>query len=144
MPMPDRFRWRAVYTDGTTLDQVEPDGTKHGYGDIDRTCLAFFELHDWEASHPVFRIRLDYGDRLIWRRRVDMTGGGTVECCHIVGKQNTINGKNRQWIAGVFESDGRMEYADRFKEGDPWFAPVQLRPNEGEDWQLEEGTDGNN
>ena len=128
----DRYHWVARYEDGTALNQIDPSGTRNGYADIDRDRLSAFEM--WEGSTRVLFIRFAKGQRLIWRRRVEMTPGGVVEVCHLVGKQETVRGKNYQGIVGLFESDGRIEVAGKFEEGHPWFFPVIIHQKEGEEW----------
>jgi len=54
------------------------------------------------------------------------------EICHIIGKQENINGRNYQGIIGLFESDGRIEAAGKFEENHPWFYPPSLHPAEQE------------
>ena len=128
----NRFQWRAVYNDGSHLMQIDYDGNKHSYSDIDRTKLEAFEMY--EGGVRVISIRFKPGQRLIWRRRVLMQSGGIKEVCHIIGKQETIDGKNYQGIIGLFESDGRIEVTGKFEEGHPWFSPVSVHESEGEDW----------
>lgn len=128
-----RFHWVVRYEDGTTLSQFDSSGKQNAYKDIDRTKLAAFEM--WEGNVRLFFLRFKKGQRLIWRRRVEMAPSGVVEVCHLIGKQETINGRNYQGIIGLFESDGRIEIAGRLEEGHPWFFPVQVHPEEGEEWK---------
>jgi hypothetical protein len=133
----EEYYWIARYSDGTSLPQVGPSGEKHAYKDIDRGKLSAFEM--WKGKNRVLLIRFKKGQRLIWRRRVEFSpGSGAIEVCHIVGKQETVDGKNYQGIVGLFESDGRIEIADRFEEGHPWFFPVKVHKEEGEEWRDEE------
>lgn len=124
----DRFKWKAVYNDGSHLMQVDYEGNKHSYHDIDKSKLESFEM--WEGGVRVISIRFKPGQRLIWRRRVLMQSGGIQEVCHIIGKQETINGNNYQGIIGLFESDGRVEVAGKFEQGHPWFYPVDANQEE--------------
>ncbi len=114
------------------MAQINPSGTRNSYADIARDKLSAFEM--WEGSRRILWIRFARGQRLIWRRRVEMTPAGVVEVCHLIGKQETINGKNYQGIIGLFESDGRIEVSDRFAEGHPWFFPAKIHTEEGEEW----------
>ncbi len=129
----DKYYWIARYDDGKFLSQINPDGSRNSYQDIQRDKLIAFEM--WQESNRVLFIRFKKSQRLIWRRRVEMSPQGIVEICHLVGKQETINGKNYQGIIGLFESDGRIETAGKFEEGHPWFFPVVVHPNEGEEWK---------
>jgi hypothetical protein len=135
MILGNKFHWVAKYSDGNELQQVEASGKKNSYSDIDRDKLSGFEM--WEAGRRLIYISFAKGQRLIWRRRVETSPGGTIEVCHIIGKQEQINGKNYQGIVGLFESDGRIEIAGKFEEGHPWFSPVSIHANEGEVWEEE-------
>lgn len=126
------MQWKAVYTDGTYLDQIEPSGKKNVYADIQRDKLHSFEL--WDKNKRVISLRFFENQRLIWRRRVLMSAGKATETIHIIGKQQTVNGKNYQGILAVFESDGRVEVAERFDEKHPFFKPVEIHEHEGEEW----------
>lgn len=122
----DIHRWFVIYRDGTIVHQVDPDtGEKHGYEDIDREQLAAFFLYDWEADRVVIRMNFEPGQKLIWRRRVEMDGSGAVtEVCHIIGKMEVRDGKKYEGILGLFSSDERIEVTGRFEENHPWFYPV--------------------
>jgi len=117
------FKWKAIYEDGTHLDQGE-------YKDINKDKLIAFEI--WSGDVKLLSLRFKKGQRLIWRRRIEMSPMGIKEVCHIIGKQETIDGKNYQGIIGLFESDGRMEVTGRFEEGHPWFYQPQI--HKGEEW----------
>lgn len=123
-----RYTWLATYNDGTKLAQIDADGTKHNYIDIDRSKLAFFEI--WDGSAMRVRIKFEPGQQLIWRRRVAMTASGISEVCHIVGKKETTGGKTYQGIVGLFENDGRIEIADKFSSNHPWFYEPDYLPEE--------------
>ena len=135
----DTYHWIVTYFDGTHLNQIDSSGAKHTYKDINRDQLATFEM--WNGDTRVLLVRFKKGQRLIWRRRVETSPSGISEICHIIGKQETINGKNYQGIIGLFESDGRIEMTGKFEEGHPWFFPVKLHPHEGEVWSYQEGED---
>ena len=128
----DKYHWIARYNDGTFLRQIESSVAKNSYVDINRNKLSAFEM--WEGSNRLLIIHFSPGQRLIWRRRVEMSAAGIVEVCHLIGKQETIGGKNYQGIVGLFESDGRIEVTGKFEEGHPWFFPVRVHPEEGEEW----------
>lgn len=128
------FYWIARYADGTSLCQIEPSGKTNAYADIDRHHLTAFEM--WENKTRLFFLIFKPGQRLIWRRRVEMSPSGLGEVCHIIGKQETINGKNFQGIIGLFESDGHIEVTGKLEEGHPWFFPISVHPNEGENWVI--------
>jgi hypothetical protein len=129
----DRFRWRAVYANGEVLPQVNEDGSKNSYYDIDHSRLVFFEM--WEGGHKVLSLRVGKNDRLIWRRRIERTPTEIKEVCHLIGKQQTVSGKNFQGLIALFESDGTVEVADKFDENNPWFFPIIK--HEREEWEFE-------
>lgn len=126
------FTWKAIYTDGSVLAEYMPDGSKHSQWDIDRARLKQFVLCKHDGS-PVVAVHLDGQKRLIYRLRhaVPFTGlrAGTNETVYIVGWQETRRGVNVQMVCFVFE-DGHVEVVDRFREGHPWFYPVQFRAEE--------------
>ena len=39
------FQWRAVYNDGTSVDELCTDGTETSFYDIDKSRLAQFIMH---------------------------------------------------------------------------------------------------
>lgn len=128
----DKYHWIVRYNDGSSLPQIDSNGKKNAYQDIDRNKLAAFEM--WENDKRLVLIRFNKGQKLIWRRRVETSPSGVTEVCHIIGKQENLNGQNIQGIIGLFESDGRIEITDRFYEGHPWFFPVTIHQSEGEEW----------
>ncbi len=133
----NRFQWRAIYNDGSHLMQIDYDGTKHGYVDIDRSRLSAFEM--WEANSKVLMVKFGANQRLIWRRRTEQGPEGITEVCHIIGKKEvTPEGKVYEGILGLFESDGRVEPFGKFEENHPWVFPVDetgLKAN-NDDWLL--------
>ena len=118
------IRWRARYSDGTYLNQG-----KNTYETIDRTKLAAFDilkdvedpLAQYETEELLFRVWLDKGQKLIYRRRVekDLQGGlGIKSEMWLVGYQEKINGTNKQVINHIFP-DGHIQQAGVWKGGLP-------------------------
>lgn len=119
--------WKAVYKDGKSLTQFEEE-KENKYPDIDRSKLAVFEIRkaamDGQEDRVLFKLFLEPGRRLIYRRRVlkrykfGKTGNpepaGT-EIIYLAGWQATIGGRSVQDIAYVFE-DGHVELAGQWKE----------------------------
>ena len=121
--------WKAVYKDGTSLTQFE-EGIEKKYPDIDRSKLVAFEIRKAAVNNNpdklFFRLHLDPGRRLIYRRRVkdNYKIGGTPgnpklvpywqEVVYLVGWQATIEGRNVQDIAYIF-SDGHVELAGMWR-----------------------------
>jgi len=115
--------WRAIYKNGSILDQRRKDGALNKFSDIDRSKLSQFIL--LKENKPIIILHLDENKRLIYRRRVAISGNDSKikETVYIVGWQERRNNTNFQAIFFVFE-DGRIEFVDRFKENHPWFYPV--------------------
>ncbi len=120
------FYWKATYDNGETIQQ-EPN--KVGYNDIDRDRLRVFELFDIETGQTKLKIKFEKGQRLIWRRREAMTTSGKMTIVHLVGKQETVKGKNIQGLALLYE-DGAVEFFEKFNREHPWLRPIELLPEE--------------
>lgn len=149
----NRFHWRAVYSDGTELKQVEDPITdeeraqfdelspeareahplrtekKNAYADINLKKLARFEMWDWRENKRVLHMDFQPGQKLIWRRRTFLKGG-IAEVIHIIGKKQKQGNKTIQAIMVLFESDGRVEVLDNFREDHPFFSKPKLHPHE--------------
>lgn len=123
-PKQDRFKWVAHYKDGSTLEQIQADGTKNGYGDVSRPMLESFELIRKHDLSRALLVKFNPGEQLIWRRRVDIVNGRAV---HIVGKR----AEDRQWIAVLFPDD-TIEFAEKWDESSAWLYQPQLHEDEGE------------
>jgi ribosomal protein L32 len=177
------IRWRAIYSDGSYLEQFNKDGKENKYQDIDRSRLVSFELFEtnnfcvncktkllemflrkdnggyydtifkycpncsgvWKTKEqPIFKIHLESGQRLICRRRTGkrVKISNVMECkevgeldvegeyyFYIVGWQQTIEGKNVQAIAYIFE-DGHIELAGNWKNNHKLFYAPNLLPEE--------------
>jgi hypothetical protein len=115
------FYWRATYDNGETIE-------KGKYEDIDRERLRFFELLDEDGNVRV-KVKLEKGQRLIWRKRVELTPGEGEKVVHLVGKQETVEEKNVQGLCLLYE-DGTMEFFEKFNKEHPWLRPVVLLPEE--------------
>ena len=122
--MTTELTWCAIYDDDTEL--LQKDGVK--YSDIDRAMLKQFVIY--KEDIPILVLHLDKDKRLIFRRRVAMKViSGKQEVVYLAGWQETRNGVNVQHISFIFE-DGHIEVVDGFKEGHPWFYPIQFIPEE--------------
>ena len=126
------MQWLATYTDGTTLGQYNGDGVEYSSEHIDRSKLASFALIG-EAGDKFLQFHLEPGQRLIYRRRIEQSVGGSPTICYLAGWQQTIHGQNVQSIWYVFDEGARLESAGRFDETHPWFYPIDLVPCEIED-----------
>jgi hypothetical protein len=119
-----KFLPRVYYTDGSTFELLG-----NSYADIDRNKLQYFELYDKDTGESKVKIKFDSNQRLIWRKRVFQTVGQDGKEIHIVGKQETIDGKNYQGFLWLFE-DGTIEVGEKFKEGHPFFDNIILLDEE--------------
>lgn len=75
-------KWKAVYNDGTKLEQYNDDGSANTYRDIDRERLACFSLSVFGKK---FTVSLDDGRQLIYRKRIRQVVGGPKEEGYILG-----------------------------------------------------------
>lgn len=129
--MEDYIQWIATYKDGTTLHQIESEGHKHAYSDIDRADLVSFSLYvkppgllGAPDGMRVFSCHFDGdGEKLIWRRRVQHRDGADPLIVHVVGKKG-------RYVALV-EQMGTCNLFDNFNEQDALLAFPQ--PVEGEE-----------
>ncbi|SNQ59538.1 hypothetical protein [Candidatus Methanoperedens nitratireducens] len=126
--------WRAIYDDGTVIDQFnetrEPIEVSSEI--IDRKKVKTFLI--MQGQVPVFRLELNEGQRLFYRRRTSISAGieqTKDQICHIAGWQQNIQGEMKWRIAFIFE-DGKIEIKDKFIEGHPWFYPIVLTDKEKE------------
>lgn len=103
------LKWQAQYNDSTTLNQIDDNGEKHAYLDIDREKLQAFHLINIETNVRIFTIIFDEsdGERLVWTRRVFQPVGSDIALTyHIVGKKN-------QFIVAI-TPDGHVIVRDNF------------------------------
>lgn len=121
MEISDRFRWVAYNNEGGSVSQVAASGEKNSYDDLPHDDLKAFELWDWRMNQRVLLVNFRKGERLVWRRRFEMSPGNAVtEVCHIVGK---IGKDGEKGILGIFESDGHIEAVGEFLPTSNWFYP---------------------
>jgi len=115
---PPTFAWRAVYKDGTVLE--EGPGA---YPQIDRARLAAFQF---VCGEEVLLSFVPDGKAWSYRKRgrIHMGARGREDtCAYLVG---CAGGP----ICALWP-DGRVEVlAEGWREGDEWFAPPILRPEE--------------
>lgn len=123
--------WKAIYRDGSCLEQFNSDGSENKYTAIRRNELSQFLV--FHGGEVLLVLHLDEGKRLIYRRRVAkyLMGpkAGTSEAVYLVGWQENRRGVNVQSLCFVFE-DGHIEVLDRFCEGTRWFYAVKFLPEE--------------
>jgi len=128
------MHWKAIYNDGSYLEQFNPDGSENKYPDIQRDKLVQFILLDF-LNRPRVILHLKPGQQLICRKRVAIhlaigpQGKSGQEETWIVGFQENRRGVNVQSICFVFE-DGHVELMDRFNPDHKLFYPVIIRKEE--------------
>ena len=118
--------WKAIYSDGKSLNQYNEDKSVNKYTDIDRTALKFFELYN--GNKIIIRVHLGDDKRLIFRRRVSLSMNSTItEVIYLIGWQKTIGKENIQSISYIFE-DGHIEMAGAWNEESPFaYAPNLIK-----------------
>ena len=132
MGITDTAKWRAVYKDGTMLDEVEKSGGRikdHAFKEINFSELEYFQLIN-DQNIAICQVHLGGDKRLIFTRRNIKTTGrrmimqGNVKVpvpvnSHkiviILGWQKTINGVNSKSIFYLLP-DGRLEMDDEWRE----------------------------
>ena len=114
--------WKAIYSDGTELNQHE-NGQELSYYKIDQSKLKFFSLIN--NGKVVLVLHIFDGRKLIYRRRVMIhQHTGEQEVIYLVGWQKNINGENVQSIAYIHE-DGTIVISGAFNElPEPYSSPV--------------------
>lgn len=127
------MRWKAVYGNGTFLNQFNSDGSENKYTDIQREKLVQFQVLN--NGKVLVAVHLDPNKKLIYRQRVAMhfalgpKGKTGEERVWLVGWQENRRGVNVQMLCAVFP-DGHVEIVDRFRENHPWFNSVRFLPIE--------------
>ena len=113
------FRWRAIYSDGSYLDEYKADGTPNKYYDIDRTKLSIFEF--FKEGKSIYRLHLEPGQTLIYRRRPRADPGGNIlYVFYMIGWQQKIKGENIQSITYIMDDDNSpLITAGRWDGGEP-------------------------
>jgi lysine/ornithine N-monooxygenase len=129
------LNWKVTYKDGTTLSQVNPDGTENSYTNIDRSKLEAFQLFTEKYEKLVYTLILDPEQRLIYRRRVtkDLLSDQILYAIYLVGCQQTVNGKNIQSVSHIMQNT--IVHAPEFLTLDRYTQklipnPVELRDDE--------------
>lgn len=65
----DGWYWDAQYDDGSHLEELDDDGTLHGYAEIDQSRLTAFVLRPLDPTLPQFAVAVRAGEQLIFFRR---------------------------------------------------------------------------
>lgn len=102
----ERWVWVAVYSDGTSLRQFDPDtGRFHRFSEIDLERLAAFALQDVTDPERLLEVRISPGRRPIHFYRNLRLNVGTPEEARVrvycFGYQETLHGRNHKVILQV-------------------------------------------
>lgn len=109
---PDPWYWEAVYSDGTSLNEINEDSTLNYFKDIDQARLVAFVLHPILPELCQHGVQINPGKRLIFFRRrskiLDMSTGNVENgiVWHAVGFQETVQGVNRKSIQFITVFNG--------------------------------------
>lgn len=136
------YYWKAIYENGEFVCQV-PDFAQpkqwNSWGHIEQSRVTSFLIYQHivlqdkrELHRLAFVVHVDGNKRLIYRRR---TGMGVNDdkvkyIIHVCGWQETVDGKNQQQLAFLFENDGHIELMQKFSKDNVMFCPVQLSESE--------------
>lgn len=118
--MTDAWTWIACYDDGSSLMEIEPDGTEHGFAEVDLARLSAFVLNPMRDGLPAPIVKIDRasGQRPIFFRRRTIAldpALGTEEkrsTITVLGWQKTVEGKNVKSFVALYE-DGSVLISDR-------------------------------
>jgi len=115
----EQYNWTAFYSDGTTLQQYNPDGSKNGYQDIDRTKLAAFGINKEDVL--IYRVFLESNQTLIYRRRPtgNFQTGEVIGELILVGTKEKVKGVDVQNIAYIDVASGLIQVAGKWVGGEP-------------------------
>ncbi len=118
--MSDVFTWIACYDDGSSLMEIESDGTEHGFAEVDLDRLSAFVLNPMREGLPSPVVKIDRagGQRPIFFRRRSIAldpethGEANRSTITVLGWQKTVEGKNVKSFAALYE-DGSVLISDR-------------------------------
>ncbi len=138
MGITDTVKWKAIYTDKTSLEERETNGKEHAFKEIDFGKLYKFQLLN-KQSIPICTVNMEGDDkRLIFARRTLKTTGQRIinqtvknkegkdetvkvaipikehKIILITGWQKTINGVSEKSIFYIFP-DGTIEMDDKWR-----------------------------
>jgi len=103
-----KYVWRAVYTDGTILNQFDESGKERAFKEIDQSRLLKFSWVPVDGQGREVSVTLRPGQRLIAFRRVKWRPFATdskPEIYYAVGWQATVNGRNVKSISWILPDD---------------------------------------
>ncbi len=123
------FIWLAIYNDGTTFSQVNPDNTENSHLKIDLNKLLYilFQL----PNNKTISIGYKPGYKFIYRARTKISQSTDYkQVLYLLGLYQIIDGNESYDLTYIFD-DGRIFFTDRFLMGNEgWFEPVVLLEQE--------------
>jgi hypothetical protein len=111
------FTWSAVYRDGSVLPERDPDGTEHGWAEIDQDRLDLFALMPQRPGLPSPVLKLSPAVRpIFFRRRVvtlDPDGGPEqTRTITVLGFATTVEQRAVKAFVAVYP-DGSVLISDQ-------------------------------
>lgn len=118
----DGWTWRVHYSDNTMFDEVDPDGTTHGFKEVDLPRVAIVEwipVGEGLAGHIVKIDSLSGMRPILFRRRtriinpnVEGDEGTEGPVIHCIGWQKTVQGVNVASYCFLFDDGSSLTTDD--------------------------------
>lgn len=115
------YRWRAVYEDGTIVDQFDADGNEISSSSLDAKKVTRMDIiPQIPGRQPIsLLVDLEQGERFIrfWRNYKTSDGQGWTVT--VIGLQKTVDGNNVKFFV-YLNPDGTIEVTtDQDHDYDP-------------------------
>lgn len=118
----DAWTWRAIYPDGSFLDEYDEQGGHHGFAEVDLEHISIFVLLPTREGLPTHHVLIDAasGQRPIFFRRRTLSVNPLTEAVegsqtiHVLGWQRTIQGQNIASYSFIYE-DGSVLLSDDYQ-----------------------------
>lgn len=113
--------WKAMYEDGTEVNQFQSDGVELSSDSISRDHVKSMTL--FKGGVPVATLDIEPGQKLVYRRRTTMTVGGPRDVCHILGWRQRQGDDIKSRVLFYFENKDKVEEIDGFRDYHPYDPP---------------------
>lgn len=125
--------WRAVYRDGSVLEEYDANGVQHGFREVRQDELAAFALLPAAGGVSPVVVDLSGDQTLIFTRtHIDsFTADGAHLGSHtiaIVGWWRKVGGRKVQSLLACYENGAILAVDDRSKIGAPATAAAPAAP----------------